>query len=371
MNRLYSRLGVLVLTALPLLVACTDVFGGTNLFQSQANRVEEPPYPPSTVIADVFFDRATHDRRAPGSDNWPITWAADDHQYTNWGDGGGFEGTNRDERVSLGVARVEGDWHNYAGYNVWGGKESETPAQFGGKSYGMLAIDELLYMWVSPGSNAENYSEARLAESIDNGITWTQANWAFKEYDSLVLPTFCQFGRGYIGARDDYVYSYAIRLKDNSTLQVQKPGQIDLLRVPKDKVMRRHSYEFFAGLDVNSEPTWTNDLADRSPVFEDRNGVGWNVSVSFNPGLNRYVLATEHTQSFQGNLGIFDAPEPWGPWTTVGYYYNWEDFSSTFFWNFSNKWLSSNGKDFTIVFTGTGSNDSWNTMRGKFTADRN
>jgi hypothetical protein len=40
--------------------------------------------------------------------------------------------------------------------------------------------------------------------------------------------------------------------------------------------------------------------------------------------------------------------------------------ASTFFWNFSNKWLSSDGRDFVLVFTGVGSNDSWNTVHGTF-----
>ena len=41
------------------------------------------------------------------------------------------------------------------------------------------------------------------------------------------MPTFCQFGKDYAGARDDYVYSYSIRLQDASGLKVQKPGLID------------------------------------------------------------------------------------------------------------------------------------------------
>ncbi len=47
-------------------------------------------YPRSQTIERVEFDFSTHDCRAPGSDNWPITWADDDHQYTAWGDGAGL-----------------------------------------------------------------------------------------------------------------------------------------------------------------------------------------------------------------------------------------------------------------------------------------
>ncbi|HJX09709.1 MAG TPA: hypothetical protein VJ733_04335 [Candidatus Binatia bacterium] len=35
---------------------------------------------------------------APYSDNWCITWADNDHQYTSWGDGGGFGGDQKDGR---------------------------------------------------------------------------------------------------------------------------------------------------------------------------------------------------------------------------------------------------------------------------------
>ena len=49
-----------------------------------------PPYPPSQVISSISFDWSTHARRAPGSDNFPITWADDNNQYTAWGDGWGF-----------------------------------------------------------------------------------------------------------------------------------------------------------------------------------------------------------------------------------------------------------------------------------------
>ena len=105
----------------------------------------------------------------------------------------------------------------------------------------------------------------------------------------------------------------------------------------------------------------------------DPNGGGRTVSVSYNAGLKRYLLCTEHLDSYKGNLGIFDAPEPWGPWTTVVYESPWAQDTpieaSSFFWNFSNKWLSPSGQDFVLIFTGTGDNDSWNAVPGSFVLD--
>jgi hypothetical protein len=39
---------------------------------------------------------------------------------------------------------------------------------------------------------------------------------------------------------------------------------------------------------------------------------------------------------------------------------------STFYWNFTQKWLSANGTRFTMIFTGKNTNDSWNTVAGAF-----
>jgi len=330
-----------------------------------AAAADAPPYPPSPVIAGIAWDFAARIRLAPGSDNWPITWAADGHQYTSWGDGGGFGGTNSDGRVSLGVARIEGPADGYTGHNVWGGKGGAHPARFSGKSYGILALGDVLYMWVQPGSGTANYEEARLHRSADHGATWQRAGWAFSKAQRLIAPAFCQFGRGCAGARDAYVYCYAVRLRDDRA-KVQRPGAVDLMRVPKDGLMERARYEFFAGLDAGGRPIWKQDIAARQPVFEDPAGVGPRLSVSYNPGLRRYLLCVEHGRPYQGDLGIFDAPEPWGPWTTVAYDRNWGGLGSNFYWNFSNKWLSDDGLRFVLIFTGTGHNDAWNTVPGRF-----
>jgi hypothetical protein len=334
------------------------------------------PYPPSLVIERVEFDWGTHRREAPGSDNWPMTWADDDHQYTSWGDGGGFGGDNKKGRVTLGVARIEGGATNYTGRNLWGGFEPEREATFGGKSYGILSVKGTLYLWVVP-QPGPHLTECRLATSTDCGRTWTPADWAFRFEDGLTIPTFLNFGRDNAGARDGFVYSYYIEPKwgpgrpENGPFgfEVNKPGRIHLSRVPGENILSREHHEFFAGLDASGKPRWSRNVADKRPVFEDMNGVGWNVSVSYNAGLRRYLIATEHGATHVGKFGLFDAPEPWGPWTTVAYDDAWGGGHvevSGFFWSFPNKWMSADGTRFTMVFTGKNSNDSWNTVSGRF-----
>ena len=46
------------------------------------------PYPQSTTITGFNPDWTTTFRQlAPGSDNWPTTWASDGSVYSAWGDG--------------------------------------------------------------------------------------------------------------------------------------------------------------------------------------------------------------------------------------------------------------------------------------------
>ncbi len=156
-------------------------------------RKRKAPRPPSPVIKGVKFDFATRARRAPGSDNWAITWADDGHQYAVWGDGGGFGGSNSRGRVSLGVARVEGPAGKHKGVNVYGGVGGRKPG-FGGKSYGIVCVKGVLYMWVGPGSGVASFKEARLHKSTDHGASWTRADWAFTQADGMVMPAICNFG---------------------------------------------------------------------------------------------------------------------------------------------------------------------------------
>lgn len=338
------------------------------------------PYPQSSHITGISWDMSTLKNRAPYSDNWCITWADDDRQYTSWGDGGGFGGNQTDGRVSMGVGRVEGTKDSYTCTNVWGGKNAENPATFKGKCYGLLAIGSTLYMWrTGDGSDANCFGFQELRKSTNYGATWDDANVRFVDADfsgtkGFFAPTFLQFGKAYTGARDGYVYMYAPENKDDQW-EVQRPGRISLMRVPKSQITQKTAYRFFTGLDGSGNPIWSSDVNERKPVFADPvNGV-MRTSAIYNAGLKRYILITQQKSRFKtndGHIGIYDAAEPWGPWTTIFFKNAWEAGiqipdakSKTVFWNFSSKWMSADGKKFVMVYTGTGS-DEWGTVEGTF-----
>jgi len=324
----------------------------------------KPPYPPSPKIAGVRWDFSTLKRLAPGSDLWPITWADDGNLYAAWGDGGGFGGTNADGRVSLGVGLIRGIPPDIRCENIWGGKNPRARATFPGKSNGLLCVDGILYMGVVEQGK---WLRLKIARSKDHGRSWDFASkgWDFAEPDGAFSDvTFLQFGRDYRGARDDYVYVYSQDKRASAVGSNMKTFSVAMFRTPRDRIADRNAYEYFAGLDGDGKPTWTKKIERRKAVFADPNGVGWGVRVSYVPGLKRYLLTAWHDDS--GGWGIFDAPEPWGPWTTVAYYDRWIDSTFKFGFTFNQKWMSDDGKTAWMVFSGTGKYDAFNIAKGRF-----
>lgn len=327
------------------------------------------PYPKSAVIDTLLFDWSTHVRRASGSDNWPLTWSDDDNQYASYGDGGGFAGTNDQCRVSLGISRIQGTADSYAGVDVWGYPGcAENPATMDGKTYALVSIGGALYLWRAPGSDTSNLDYQRLFKSTDHGANWTDTGVEFTyATHGIGLFGFLQYGKDYQGARDGYVYIYATVFK-NYAWGTQSPGELVLLRAPRTGLEDASQYQFYAGMASPGTPRW-GTFAERVPVFTDPNGVVI-ASAIYDPGLGRYILTTCHSSWNSGNLGVFDAPEPWGPWTTAAYFTGWppggEVERSTFYANIAPKWWSAGGAEFVFVFTGSGGNDSWNSVRGRF-----
>jgi hypothetical protein len=95
-------------------------------------------------------------------------------------------------------------------------------------------------------------------------------------------------------------------------------------------------------------------------------GWGQGIQVVYHTATKRYLM-TAH-RGAQGTLGIFDAPEPWGPWTTVACYDNWLELKGSgakremLFINIPTKWISADGKTLCVIFTG--GQDRFNLVKG-------
>ncbi len=331
------------------------------------------PYPPSSVIKSITWHWDTHTTAAPGSDLWPVTWASNGNIYTAWGDGGGFNGTNSDGRVSMGFARIEGAPESYVGINVNGGKDSENPTSFPkkGKSGGILSVRGTLYARLNLQDGEWPDVNFALAWSEDMGATWTKTSWVFPKGQGNFKPSrFLNFGRDYTGVPAHlagFVYFYGFKQDTDSG-----SGKSTYMgRVPRGKLKDRSAYEFFKGLGADGKPIWTSDVKEIQPVFTDSNGACLG-GVVYNPGIKRYILTSYHTGP--GQLGIFDAPEPWGPWTTVAYYDDWGNMGAAGFGlncDFPQKWMSTDGITMWCVFSvygdgarkGINSHDKFNLVK--------
>jgi len=321
----------------------------------------EPPYPWSNFIREVKFAPAnTIIRKACGSDNWPITWADDDNQYTAYGDGWGFE-PGVEKKLSLGLAKIIGNADDFQGINIRSAAGEQTgEGRFGKKASGILMADGILYMWLRNAN--ENGEGSQLAWSSDHGKTWSFGDWKFTS--GFGFPVFLNFGKDYDGARDNYIYVYSPDEND-----AYKPADYMVLaRVLKTDITERKAWEFFRYLDEKGNPVWTKDISERGAVFKHparcyRNGI------SYNKGLKRYIWCQIHPESkdtrgprYRGGFGIYEAPEPWGPWQTVYYTKDW-DVGPGETSSFPTKWMSDDGRTCYLVFSG---NDCFSVRKVEF-----
>jgi hypothetical protein len=322
----------------PLAAAVTDREQVPKNSDGAAGR-DEPPQKPKIAGID-WAPRETIVRLAPGSDNWPMTWADDDGLYTVYGDGRGFK-PFVERKLSLGLARVTGSPDEPRGENL----RSETAEDLGDgargkKASGMLMVDGVLYLLVRNAANAQ------LGWSRDRGRTWTWADWKFTT--SFGCPTLLNFGRNYAGARDDFVYVYSF----DSDSAYKAADRMVLARVHRDRITEQAAYEYLVKLEAGGEPVWSTDVAQRGAVLS-RPGKCYRGGVTYNAPLATYlwaVLPGGDTRS-QGGLAVFAADEPWGPWREIYSTDDW-DVGPGETASFPTKWISDDGRTVHLVFSG-------------------
>jgi len=311
----------------------------------------QPAYPPSPVIAGIeWAAKETIIRQAKDGDNWPVTWGADDALYTTWGDGTGFA-PKVERKLSCGFARIVGGPEDFQGFNSRTPAEQLGDGRKGKKGWGILSVSGTLYLWL--GHADLNGAAMQLAWSKDNAKTWTFADWTFAEFGMI---GFINYGRDYAGARDKYVYAYS-----HDHARADTPAdRFVLMRAPQDRLTERAVWEFFERLDDAGQPVWTGDITKRGGVFANRESC-LRSAMTYNAPLRRYVWWQQIPQPaghrdrgdtrFDGGFAIYDAPEPWGPWTTAYFTPQW-DVGPGEHADFPAKWMSADGRTLHLVFSG-------------------
>lgn len=289
---------------------------------NRSSASSDAPYPPSTFITKLKWSHTVVKMKGyANGDNWPIAWMHEDSQLTAFCDGRGF--SENDPDLSLGFARVYGDPPEFHADNIK--SDADTPVGWGNKGIkasDMIAVDSVLYMFVRNyrPSDSDDFTNSRLACSTDSGVSWTWANWHFS--DTFGCPAFVQFGKDYEGSRDEHVY---IASQANDNAYAYSPD-IVMARVKVNSVMDRSRYTFFGGISENGHPTWVEEIAGQRPIFTDPKGTQ-RIAITYNTGIGRYILTTSHLvgkkATHRAALGVFEAPEPWGPWSTVYYDDHW------------------------------------------------
>src|SRR5919198_1104649 len=345
------------------------------------------PYPQSTYITNISWDFPNLVTLAPGSDIWPVTWASDDNLYTAWGDGIGFGAVDFNEqwsspqRASLGFSRLSGGPTNFTAVNVWGGKNRLNKPTFCGKSGSMISVDGVLYSWVGSWFNNTSNNELQcpsnpstpeewLAWSNDLGQSWTQSSWkVVQSPGNFSFGGFLNFGKDNAGAFDSNIYLYGTKIGDLNNVYLARVPKSNL----KDNPAQSTVYQYFAGLDGSGNPVWASSNSQSKPVFTDPNG--GSISVVYDAPLKRYLATEVHGPEFDAagddrlmrNFGLFEAPSPWGPWSTIAYYTSWGGLGTTpgLGGMIPTKWISSDGKTIWVIYSWP---DAFNMVKGTITS---
>jgi hypothetical protein len=220
---------------------------------------------------------------------------------------------------------------------------------------------------------------AWIVTSTDHGKTWKLDATPTDFFTGrLASPHFVQFGKDYAGARDEYVYA-TFPAGDDGNSYWENGDSILLGRVPRYSILDRAAWEFYTGLK-SGEPAWSADDTLAAPIFRYPRMTGEN-HVTYNAGLGRYLMGNYGFIDEEGNprpyhqgpwpdsclrsqLTLFEAPEPWGPWSLFHRDDDWGTYGD-YQPIFPTKWMSEDGK--TLLMACSGSFDDYNLTLQKVT----
>jgi len=259
-------------------------------------------------------------------DLWMSTLADDNNIYCSWGDGLGvsrWRGMFRKSENDCGIAQFSGNLPDIKAEEICYLAPTVEP-NVNDKPSSLLFMDGRLYghfhsplgdPWIGYLAYSDNYG--RTWQRIGFWQEWEgsytgSSPWTADRNSKFRCQFFINMGKNYELNKDGYVYTLAIGK------EWQWEGGVYLTRVLKPDVISYDRYEYFAGMSDNV-PQWSESQFDAYPLA----GVlcGAQGSVIYHPQLERYLFLT--------SKDLYDAPNPWGPWTYAG---NWVNESSPEYW---------------------------------------
>lgn len=338
---------------LPFLLTCRN----QNSIHTEAEAADTAKqvfaYPASEYITGFTFDTT---RLSLGDgDNWAITWADDDKQYSFFTDGIGFG--LHEEAVSTAPVVIEGTPPDIVGYDI----PTETGtipfpiAEGSAKVSGLLMAKGVLYAWIRNLNlpDMPKGTGSTMMYSTDHGKTWVWVDW---NWPNIGYPSWLNAGKNYSAAPDDYAYFIA---PDGQSAYADYP-HIIMGRVEVSKILEKDHYRFYSGLNDSNQVIW-GEYQERKPMFTDKTGC-FRPDIVYNEGLDRYLLITctpygewewwaNENPDRVPHLGIFEAPNPWGPWSTVYYEEEWGKPENRFAPHIPPKWISESGNELYLLYS--------------------
>jgi len=326
-------------------------------------------------------------------DNWHMTWADDDRQYVSLCDGTGFPGLPHNDYNSR-LYAISGSPPDVTFEYLPGYPDLLSSQQPGCRNryynFGVLAIGGKIYQFLSTPNRPfrehdPRFVGAKLIYSPDNGKTWCNQDgsspvvwepWEERSRENMIffeepgeafaLVTVVQMGRGYRDNRDGFVYLYSPNGNTEGMM-----NQLVLCRVPKERILDRKAYRFFAGRRPDGGAEWSERIEDKAAVHSFPSGrvnttihpYAWHPSVVHYAPLGLYLMANwgmgcaEDGRWFgkPSYLGFWTAPDPWGPWTQVHEEAEWtpagDRNARAYQPQIAPKWIAPDGLSFWLVWT--------------------
>ncbi|MDX2024098.1 MAG: DUF4185 domain-containing protein [Deltaproteobacteria bacterium] len=360
---------------------------------SPARPVSAPPLPKSKLIRGFEFTGPAFKYPGTATDMHWWTWGADGELYVVDDDGHNFDNPWHFAHL----LRVSGvpPQHKVEEISRFPGLRRQNTAKVRYVS-GALAVDKRLYVaaydydYSFPGNERWRLTEkqsnnpirpdaatmlldavsshagvAGIMYSDDAGNTWQNIPDASTPYflgPNFGGLAFVGFGPGYTDVPKNLEpYVYALSNDENW----ETGNNIFMARVPRERILDRAAWQFYAG--VAGEPAWTNEEFRARPILSDPGKVG-HPSMTWNAGLGRFLLAyfsdvvphslatmpevAAKTWHRARQLTIVEGPTPWGPWALVHHEPKWEGEHVAYLPQIPSKWLSADGMQGTLLFSG-------------------
>jgi hypothetical protein len=355
------------------------------------------PYPPSQVFQGIDWDfnitRLAGGPGLDGSDLWAMAWAGNGDLYGVWGDGKGVgenSSSPASDKAFMGLSKFVGSppptefgTHPTA-TNVWGGIGTTNPNRYtdGTIAYGkgntlLSVIDDLgndvFVIQMAVQNSARAFIGQQVIYSLDEGKTWTR----IPNTGTFPLCGGLLFGPGTTGvpaSLNGYTYGYLDQGNSTGTLLCREPTSDFSKANIANLAAHSGNVEWFTGLDSHGNPIWGSVSKAKGVIDDVRTE---STVVTYDPEFSRYIAFYEFNRPTSGDdtpigpMAVLDAPNPWGPWTTVGYYQNWGgsalapaiyNLGLTMLPNWLGPKTSNGTQSFCVVFSGVHDFDAFNLL---------